>query len=152
MISLTETANSSYSNNISLISSSSDVATTIFYIVTHNGVVLDMRDHYLLSLKAHEYIRPRLSNTAQFNRAYSMVDYSSQTYYVQEFLYRLRFEKQIAFGDFEKLEDALENALRISWTGNDHFSPFLNYLKTLSSVQIRKISVVQWNCFFFFLN
>ena len=32
-------------------------------------------------------------------------------------MYRLRFNTKIAFADFEDLEDALINALKISWQG-----------------------------------
>ena len=94
-----------------------DVVTTLFYRIMHNGVTLDMKYYNFWMMPAINYIRPRLSNTARFNRAYNMPN-TGRMYYVLEYLYRLRFNTQIAIADFTDLEDALETSLKISWTGN----------------------------------
>ena len=97
-----------------------DISTAIFYCITLNGIALDMRDYNFWSVRAYDYIRPRILDRTRFNRAYRMADYSTRMYYVQEYMYRLRFNTKIAFADFGDLEDALVNALRISWAGKDH--------------------------------
>ena len=86
----------------------------------HDGVALDMRNYNFWVLRAYNYITPRLLDRNRFNRAYRVADYSATTYYAQEYMYRLRFNTKIAFADFGDLEDALVNALRISWAGKDY--------------------------------
>ena len=82
-----------------------------------NGEALDLKFYRFWMLLADSYINSRLSDTRRFHRAYTVPDFRI-SYYVQEYMYSLRFNTQIAIADFPRLEDALERALMASWIGN----------------------------------
>ena len=90
--------------------------TTFFYRAVCNGMFMDIKFYRYMMIQADSYINQRLLDTRRFHRAYTLPD-PRITYYVQEYMYHLRFNTQIAIADFPALEDALTTALRASWIG-----------------------------------